>query len=147
LLLSDLAADERSAALDSLELIPLGTGTLTTRDELRDDLARVRDRGYSLSVDELEDGLAGLSMAVRGPDGGMVAMISVSGPVYRYDEQARERSLAPLRDAVLTLERELEPARSGHRDGIAGAGGSEAQATPTGRPEGSSPSSRRRRST
>jgi DNA-binding IclR family transcriptional regulator len=38
-------------------------------------------------------------------------MISISGPVYRYDADARDRSCAPLRQAVITLERELAPLR------------------------------------
>jgi DNA-binding IclR family transcriptional regulator len=111
LLLADLEEDELSAALAALELTPLAARTLTTQADLREDLARVRAHRYGMSVDEWEDGLAGLSMAARGPDDGIIAMISISGPVYRYDADARARSLAPLRAAVTALERELAPLR------------------------------------
>ena len=46
-------------------------------------LAEVRRRGWAASVAEREQGVASVSAPVRGPDGGVVAAVSVSGPLER----------------------------------------------------------------
>ncbi|HWG93258.1 MAG TPA: IclR family transcriptional regulator [Mycobacteriales bacterium] len=46
-------------------------------------LADVRRRGWAASVGEREAGVASVSAPVRGPDGAVVAAVSVSGPIER----------------------------------------------------------------
>jgi len=46
-------------------------------------LAEVRRRGWAASVGEREAGVASVSAPVRGPDGAVVAAVSVSGPIER----------------------------------------------------------------
>ncbi len=79
--------------------------TITDPDGLREELARVRASGHSTAVDELEDGLAALSVGVRDADGQLLAMLSVSGPSFRFDERARMAALEPARNAAETIER------------------------------------------
>ncbi|MEW9547950.1 IclR family transcriptional regulator [Nonomuraea sp. NPDC050783] len=55
--------------------------TVTRADEL--DLARVRERGWACTVEELEVGLNAVAAPVRGGDGSVVAAVSASGPSYR----------------------------------------------------------------
>jgi DNA-binding IclR family transcriptional regulator len=74
--------------------------TITDAEALREALARVRDRGHSTMLNELEEGLSGVSVGVRTPRDELAAVVSVSGPSYRFDEPARERALARLRQAV-----------------------------------------------
>lgn len=57
--------------------------TLSTRGELGDDLALVRSRGFAITEDELEIGLAGVAAPVFGPDTIVVASVGVSGPTAR----------------------------------------------------------------
>ena len=56
-----------------LERAPFGIATLTA----------VRRRGWAQSVAEREPGLASVSAPVFGPDGRVVAAVSVSGPITR----------------------------------------------------------------
>ncbi len=46
-------------------------------------LAEARRRGWAHSVAEREQGVASVSAPVRGPDGGVIAAVSVSGPLER----------------------------------------------------------------
>ncbi len=46
-------------------------------------LGAVRRRGWAQSVGEREEGVASVSAPVRGPDGRVVAAVSVSGPLQR----------------------------------------------------------------
>ena len=80
--------------------------TITDPSELEAELARVRERGYAEIVDELEDGLAAVSVPVI-LDGELVASLNVSGPTARFDDAARARALPALREAAAVVERRL----------------------------------------
>jgi DNA-binding IclR family transcriptional regulator len=58
------------------------------------ELERIRERGYAIDGQENElDGRC-IGAPVSGPDGRVVAALSISGPVFRMDAN-RARSLAP----------------------------------------------------
>lgn len=76
-------------ALDDHVVQPLAGPTarsVTDLDDLRSELALVRERGWATSVDEQEDGLTSVAAPVRGPDGNVVAAVAVSGPTFRLAE-------------------------------------------------------------
>ena len=57
---------------------------------LERDLADVRRRGYAVTVDELEEGLAAVAAPVRGADGDVVAALGISGPTQRLGDRLEE---------------------------------------------------------
>lgn len=57
--------------------------TVTRRRDLEDALEKIAVDGYATTVEELEVGLNAVAAPVRGPDGTVVAALSVSGPAYR----------------------------------------------------------------
>jgi DNA-binding IclR family transcriptional regulator len=59
-------------------LPPCTAQTLVDPDRLFRELARVRDRGVAVEVDELQLGVAGVAVPVRGPDGVLVGALGVS---------------------------------------------------------------------
>jgi DNA-binding IclR family transcriptional regulator len=61
--------------------------TITHRADLRDEVARVREQGYAVAVDELEVGLTAVAAPIRNADGDVVASMSVSGPSFRLPEE------------------------------------------------------------
>ena len=70
-------------------------------------LAEVRRRGWAQSVAEREAGVASVSAPVRGPDGGVVAAVSVSGPVDRIGRKPGSRWANDLLTAARDLEKAL----------------------------------------
>jgi len=68
--------------------------TLVRRRDLDAELDRVAAAGYATTSEELELGLNAVAAPVRGPDGVVVAALSVSGPAYRLSE-ARMAEVAP----------------------------------------------------
>lgn len=68
-----------------------------------DDLAAVRERGYAESAGEREAGVAGVSAPVRGASGGVVAAISISGPIERLTGHPAERHAAAVVAAAARL--------------------------------------------
>jgi DNA-binding IclR family transcriptional regulator len=70
-------------------------------------LAEIRRRGWAQSVAEREAGVASVSAPVRGPDGGVVAAVSVSGPVDRIGRKPGSRWANDLLAAARDLEKAL----------------------------------------
>lgn len=67
--------------------------TITDPDRLRDELARIRRRGYAVDDAENEDGIRCVAAPVLDHKREVVAGISVAGPTYRLSrERAREFS-------------------------------------------------------
>ena len=67
---------------------------------LRDELRRVRRRGWAGIVDELEVGLTSLSAAVRDHDGALVGMLGISGPTFRLRPSRRREVVTLVLDAA-----------------------------------------------
>ncbi len=71
----------------------LTPATLTTKTALERDAEETRRRGYAVTVDELEVGLTGVAVPVRGARGDIVAALGISGPTgrlsHRFDELGR----------------------------------------------------------
>ncbi|SDJ28195.1 transcriptional regulator, IclR family [Frankineae bacterium MT45] len=58
-------------------------------------LVDVRRRGWAQSVAQREAGVASVSAPVRGPDGGVIAALSISGPIERLGRTPGQR-FAPM---------------------------------------------------
>src|ERR671935_339619 len=85
--------------------------TITSRRALRQELEHVRARGYAATVDELEEGLAGVSVGIFGESGALVGVINVSGLSQRLDEAARRRAVEHMRDVADDVEAALRRGR------------------------------------
>ncbi len=105
-----LLASYDGARLEEFLAEPLPSytsATITDPGALQAEIAQIREQGYSVAVDELEDGLAALSVAVTGAERELLAIVSVSGPSFRFDEAARAAALDPVREAVGAIERRI----------------------------------------
>jgi IclR family KDG regulon transcriptional repressor len=69
--------------------------TITAEKRLREELAAVRARGYSVDDEENEIGARCAAAAVLGPDGSAVGAVSISGPATRMTLE-RLDELGPL---------------------------------------------------
>ncbi|GAA3513180.1 IclR family transcriptional regulator domain-containing protein [Georgenia daeguensis] len=80
-LLAGLPEDEVDAHLG--DLAALTRYTITDRDQLFAELARVREQGWSIVDEELEEGLRSLAAPVRDRTGRVVAAVNVSTAARR----------------------------------------------------------------
>jgi DNA-binding IclR family transcriptional regulator len=89
--------------------------TITNRVLLRSEIERVRAQGYAVMVDELEDGLASVSVPIREGGGELAATLNVTGPSFRFDAEHRTAALALMLAAASQIEGTLpeDLARSG----------------------------------
>jgi DNA-binding IclR family transcriptional regulator len=85
----------------------LTEATITDPNVLRREIELVAARGYAEVSDELEEGLASVSVPVFEHAGRLVATLNVTGPRFRFGARRRAAALIPMRAAVAQLEARL----------------------------------------
>jgi IclR family KDG regulon transcriptional repressor len=90
--------------------LPPSTGyTIVVPELLREELARVRERGYARSVDETELGMSSLAVPVHVPlDGPVVAAISMIGPTTRLIGDHEAHHVSVLQAGARRLSESIE---------------------------------------
>lgn len=79
--------------------------TITTREELREELSTVRQQGYAVDNQERVRGIRCLAAPLRTEDGEVYGAVSVSGPARRMTD---ERIESELRDELLRTANVIE---------------------------------------
>ncbi|PZT71303.1 IclR family transcriptional regulator [Streptomyces sp. SW4] len=95
ILLAHMDRADRAALLAEAGLNKVTPRTLSTKTKLEKHLTEARERGYSWSLEEFEEGLHAMAAPVRDRDGKVIAALSASGPAYRLTEE-RIHELAPV---------------------------------------------------
>ena len=104
-LLSGLEAEPLA---DLLGALPAYTDmTITKKGQLRAEVAKVREQGYAVAVDELEVGLTAVAAPIRNAHGDVIASMSVSGPTFRLDDDAVRWATQALVDAATEVSHRL----------------------------------------
>ncbi len=79
--------------------------TITDRKKFLEELKRVRERGYAIDNEEIEDGLRCIAAPIFDGKGKVIAAVSISGPSSRINEQTYdEYSKYVIRTAKLISE-------------------------------------------
>jgi DNA-binding IclR family transcriptional regulator len=74
--------------------------TITDPDLLRLELARVRRDGYAVSFEEMDVGVAGVSVPIRDYRDEVIASLSISGPLIRMNQENINKYLELVRDGA-----------------------------------------------
>jgi IclR family pca regulon transcriptional regulator len=94
--------------LASTELRPLTGRTITEPGRLRRELARVREQGWALNDQELEEGLRSLAAPIHDSDGRVIAAVNVSAHAsLRTPEVLVTDLLPPLLETARQIEHDL----------------------------------------
>ncbi|CDG81476.1 IclR family transcriptional regulator domain-containing protein [Janthinobacterium agaricidamnosum] len=80
-MLAGLAPEQLRERLSKMALLKLTPHTVTDQQQLLEEIAKVRRQGWSLVIEELEQGLVALAAPVFDRSGKVVAAINVSGQV------------------------------------------------------------------
>ncbi|WP_323173389.1 IclR family transcriptional regulator [Natrialba sp. PRR66] len=79
--------------------------TITDEDELYEELAEIRERGYSINNQETIPGLRAIGVSIECPDSGVFGALSVSGPTHRVQGDRLEETIPSI---LLGTANELE---------------------------------------
>lgn len=77
--------------------------TKTSKNAITQELAEIRQRGYSLNFGEWESETVGTAAPIFGPGGAIVAAIGLAGPAYRVSEDR----LREFGETVLEVSRDV----------------------------------------
>lgn len=72
------------------------------------ELAQVRERGWSSTVEELEVGLNAIACPVHGADGEVIAALSISGPSYRLATEVFAQHARRVSEAAAEITARIE---------------------------------------
>ena len=100
-------SDERIAAELPETLEAYTAHTITGRDELIQEVRKVREQGYGVLDDELEEGLFAVACAVRDAAGSLVGVLSVNGPIQRLKSDRLPQTIEQLREAAAAVAKAL----------------------------------------
>ncbi|MGY2896176.1 IclR family transcriptional regulator [Deinococcus sp. UYEF24] len=82
-----------------LEMSARTPNTIVSHDELQSELARVRENGYAVDIEELNLGRCGIAAPIRNHDGEIVAAITIAA-VSAHFQRNRAVWLTELQDAT-----------------------------------------------
>ncbi|MDE9452023.1 IclR family transcriptional regulator [Aliiroseovarius sp. Z3] len=81
--------------------------TITRPDDLRDEMNRIREKGWAFDDEEKAGGMRCIAAPIRDIYGEAVAGISISGPTHRIPEDAVEQIGSLVADAAAKVSRGL----------------------------------------
>jgi IclR family acetate operon transcriptional repressor len=105
-LLASLSHEEQEAYLSSHELTALTDQSITDPDTLREEIAAINARGYAMSFGERDGGAGAVAAPIFSYPGGLVGVISVSGPLERFRSEiddAAQRLLVAVAEVSTRL--------------------------------------------
>jgi IclR family transcriptional regulator, pca regulon regulatory protein len=107
-LLAGLPDDELTAYLDRAEIRPLTPRAIDNAEDLEQELGKVREQGWALVDQELEEGLRSIAAPVRDAGGRTIAAVNVSAHASRVSAQdVLQTLLPPLLETAQRIEGDL----------------------------------------
>lgn len=101
-ILAELPAERTDAILDAHGLPKQTENTITDRDELKENLKRIRNRGYAINDEESNSGIQAIGTTIHDPLGDIVGGLSITDPKYRFP------SYSEVGDILLDISEQLE---------------------------------------
>lgn len=91
---------EKVTALLPEKLDAYTANTITDRNALLKELDQVREQGFALTDNELEEELLALSRPIRDPSGHLVAILTLNGPRYRFGRNRIPEGLQQMQQII-----------------------------------------------
>jgi DNA-binding IclR family transcriptional regulator len=107
ILLAELPPEQLGAYFRGRRLQRFTEKTITTRQELMQELERARETGVASSVDERVPGASAIAAAIHADSGRAIAGLIVAGPTGRIMPR-RDSLAAEVRDAALRISKTLQ---------------------------------------
>jgi IclR family KDG regulon transcriptional repressor len=82
-------------------------GVVIDPQKLEASLALIRQQGYAVVVDELDQGAHSIAAPIRDSQGRVVAAISIAGPSHRFTEERIQRYIQLVQEAALEISQAL----------------------------------------
>lgn len=94
--LAYMSDEELESFLPNQELEAYTPHSITDREALKKDLAKVAEQGYAFDIEELDIGVRCVAAPIRDYTRRIVGALSISGPATRFSDERLEKELVPL---------------------------------------------------
>ncbi len=99
--------EELDSLLSTVEFKPMGPNCISSVDELKKELEKVREQGFAVDDEELVSGLRCIAAPVFDKTGAVPYAISVSGPTMRMTKERVDEVQENLKKSCHELSRQL----------------------------------------
>lgn len=103
--LSEMSEAELSDYFKNHTLRPFTAKSIRTEAALIEELKRIKERGWSIDDEEHEDNIMCLASPIRDNNGHVLAAISVSWPLFRFDRNNFEHEVKRIKEATAEISR------------------------------------------
>jgi IclR family KDG regulon transcriptional repressor len=100
ILLADMDDNQRAKLLTTMKLVPFTPNTIKDSAALDIELEKIRKEGISADAEEHEMGVTCLAAPIRDHSGRVVAALSTSWPLFRFDAARRDENAARIKRAA-----------------------------------------------
>lgn len=94
--LAYMSDEEIESYLPAQDLEAYTPHSITDREVLKRDLAKVAEQGYAFDIEELDIGVRCVAAPIRDYTRRIVGALSISGPATRFSDERLEKELVPL---------------------------------------------------
>ena len=95
-MLAHLPVEEIDTYVSVVGLQPLTDLTITDSDQLKEELAKIREVGFAMSSGERQSGAASVAAAILDHDGHPIAAMSLCGPAERFHSEVDAAATAVM---------------------------------------------------
>jgi IclR family KDG regulon transcriptional repressor len=110
-ILAFLPERELQRYLENITFTRYTPHTITTEERLREEIARIRSKGYARDEQEHEEGVRCVAVPVFGFGGAVVGSVSVAAPAFRKSAEEIEALAPALLEAAARISTNLGSAR------------------------------------
>jgi IclR family KDG regulon transcriptional repressor len=102
-LLSDMPQDTLDEYLSTVKMKPFTPNTITNSEVLKQELQQIREQGWASDNEEHEMGTLCIGSPIKDYSGKVVAAMSVSWPLFRFNPEEQERITKSILKACTSL--------------------------------------------
>lgn len=106
-ILAFLPVEKRENILNSIELKKFTKNTISKKEELREELKKIREQGFALDNEEHDEGIMCIGAPIFNNKNHVVASISISGPKIRMTTERMEKYKKLLLESVKIISDKL----------------------------------------
>ena len=106
-LLAHVHEQQRCALIEKFTRAPGIDGVPIDPARLEESLTLVRQQGYAVVADELDQGAHSVAAPIHDHEGKVIAAISIAGPSHRFPEETIDRYVQLITDASKEISRTL----------------------------------------
>jgi len=105
-LLANMELNKIDEYIEKANFVKLTENTIIDKDTLRKELEKVREQGYAVDHEEIEEGLFCIAAPIFNSEGKVAAAMSVSGPAFRVAAEF-DRNLQSVQEAAKKISKAI----------------------------------------